>query len=193
MLQEHPYREWLDEHLVGLDDLPDAPELPEPDHETVEQRQQAFGYTFEDLRKVLEPMAGSGVEPIASMGYDAPLAVLSERPQRLYNYFKQMFAQVTNPPIDAIREEIITATGTTLGPERNLLNPEPESCRHIRLASPVLSNEEFAKLRHVRRSASSPSRFRFCSKRQRAKRESVLRLSKCVKQQTALLAKVIMY
>ena len=75
-LTEHPYREWLDEHLVGLEDLPDAPELPEPDHETVQQRQQAFGYTFEDLRKVLEPMAGSGVEPIASMGYDAPLAVL---------------------------------------------------------------------------------------------------------------------
>ncbi|RAP75293.1 glutamate synthase large subunit [Paenibacillus montanisoli] len=148
---ENPYREWLDEHLVGLDELPDAPELPEPDHETVESRQQAFGYTFEDLRKVLEPMAGSGVEPIASMGYDAPLAVLSERPQRLFNYFKQMFAQVTNPPIDAIREEIITATGTTLGPERNLLNPEPESCRHIKLATPVLSNEEFAKLRHIRR------------------------------------------
>lgn len=148
---EHPYQEWLDEHLVGLDELPDAPELPEPSHETVEQRQQAFGYTFEDLRKVLEPMAGSGVEPIASMGYDAPLAILSERPQRLFNYFKQMFAQVTNPPIDAIREEIITATGTTLGPERNLLNPEPESCRHIKLATPVLSNEEFAKLRHIRR------------------------------------------
>ncbi|WP_274649389.1 glutamate synthase large subunit [Paenibacillus humicola] len=148
---EHPYREWLDEHLVDLYDLPDAPELPEPDHDTVQQRQQAFGYTFEDLRKVIEPMAGSGVEPIASMGYDAPLAVLSGRPQRLYNYFKQMFAQVTNPPIDAIREEIITATGTTIGPERNLLNPEPESCRHIRLDSPVLSNEEFAKLRHVRR------------------------------------------
>ncbi|HUC92641.1 MAG TPA: glutamate synthase large subunit [Paenibacillus sp.] len=148
---EKPYREWLDEHLVGLDDLPEAVELPEPDHTTVQRRQRAFGYTFEDLRKVLEPMAGSGVEPIGSMGYDAPLAVLSERPQRLYNYFKQLFAQVTNPPIDAIREEIITATGTTIGPERNLLAPEPESCRHIKLASPVLSNEEFAKLRHIRR------------------------------------------
>ncbi|WP_169083598.1 glutamate synthase large subunit [Paenibacillus sp. PL91] len=148
---EHPYREWLDEHLIDLEDLPEAPELPEPNHETVQMRQQAFGYTFEDVRKVLEPMAGSGAEPIASMGYDAPLAVLSERPQRLYNYFKQLFAQVTNPPIDAIREEIITATGTTIGPERNLLNPEPESCRHIKLATPILSNEQFAKLRHVRR------------------------------------------
>ncbi|PZD95510.1 glutamate synthase large subunit [Paenibacillus sambharensis] len=148
---EQPYREWLNEHLVGLEELPEAVELPEPDHKTVQRRQQAFGYTFEDLRKVLEPMAGSGVEPIGSMGYDAPLAVLSERPQRLYNYFKQLFAQVTNPPIDAIREEIITATGTTIGPERNLLNPEPESCRHIKLATPILSNEEFAKLRHIRR------------------------------------------
>jgi len=148
---QRPYREWLDEHLIGLDDLPEAPEVPEPDHDTVQQRQQAFGYTFEDIRKVLEPMAGSGQEPIGSMGYDAPLAILSERPQRLYNYFKQLFAQVTNPPIDAIREEIITATGTTIGPERNLLNPEPESCRHIKLDTPILSNEEFAKLRHVRR------------------------------------------
>ncbi|MFC4776148.1 glutamate synthase large subunit [Paenibacillus sp. GCM10023252] len=148
---EHPYSEWLEEHLVGLDDLPDAPELPEPDHDTVQTRQQAFGYTFEDLRKVLEPMATKGEEPIGSMGYDAPLAVLSERPQRLYNYFKQLFAQVTNPPIDAIREEIITGTGTTIGPERNLLKPEPESCRQIRLETPILSNEDFAKLRHVRR------------------------------------------
>ncbi|MBD2848559.1 glutamate synthase large subunit [Paenibacillus sp. IB182496] len=148
---EHPYREWLDEHLIGLGELPDAPELPEPDHQTVQRRQQSFGYTFEDLRKVLEPMAGSGVEPIASMGFDAPLAVLSERPQRLYNYFKQLFAQVTNPPIDAIREEIVISTSTTIGPERNLLLPEPESCRHIRLDTPVLSNEDFAKLRHVRR------------------------------------------
>ncbi|OUS72666.1 glutamate synthase large subunit [Paenibacillus sp. MY03] len=151
IVAEHPYREWLDEHLVGLDDLPEAPEVPEPSHDTVQQRQQAFGYTFEDIRKVLEPMAGSGQEPIASMGYDAPLAVLSERPQRLYNYFKQLFAQVTNPPIDAIREEIITSTSTTIGPERNLLNPEPESCRHIKLDTPILSNEQFAKLRHVRR------------------------------------------
>jgi len=149
--QENPYREWLDEHLVALEDLPEAPEVPEPNHDTVQQRQQAFGYTFEDIRKVIEPMAVSGQEPLASMGYDAPLAVLSERPQRLYNYFKQLFAQVTNPPIDAIREELVTSTVTTIGTERNLLNPEPESARHITLDTPILSNEEFAKLRHVRR------------------------------------------
>ncbi|WP_422658182.1 glutamate synthase large subunit [Paenibacillus sp. EC2-1] len=148
---ELPYRDWLDEHLVNLEDLPEALELPNPKHENVRQLQQSFGYTYEELRKVLEPMALTGAEGLASMGYDAPLAVLSERPQRLFNYFKQMFAQVTNPPIDAIREELITSTATTIGPERNLLNPEPESCRHIRLDSPVLSNEDFAKIRHVHR------------------------------------------
>ncbi|AKG33520.1 glutamate synthase large subunit [Paenibacillus durus] len=148
---EHPYREWLDEHLIGLSELPEAPELPNPKHDNVQQLQQAFGYTFEDLRKVLEPMASSGAEAVGSMGYDAPLAVLSDRPQRLYNYFKQMFAQVTNPPIDAIREELVTSTTTTIGPERNLLNPEPESCRQIALETPILSNEDFAKIRHVRR------------------------------------------
>ncbi|WP_211750187.1 glutamate synthase large subunit [Paenibacillus sp. Marseille-Q4541] len=148
---EQPYKEWLNEHLVDLHDLPDAPELPEPKHDNINQLQLAFGYTFEELRKVLEPMASTGMEATGSMGYDAPLAVLSDRPQRLYNYFKQMFAQVTNPPIDAIREEIVTSTLTTIGPERNLLLPEPESARQIRVSSPVLSNEEFAKLRHVRR------------------------------------------
>ena len=131
--------------------MPEAPELPDPKHDNVTQLQLAYGYTFEDLRKMLEPMATTGMEAMGSMGYDAPLAVLSDRPQRLYNYFKQMFAQVTNPPIDAIREEIVTSTATTIGPERNLLNPEPESCRQIRLDTPVLSNEDFAKLRHVRR------------------------------------------
>lgn len=148
---EKPYRQWLDEHLISLDELPDAPELPNPKHDNVQQLQQAFGYTFEDLRKVLEPMASTGAEAVGSMGYDAPLAVFSDRPQRLYNYFKQMFAQVTNPPIDAIREELVTSTTTTIGPERNLLKPEPESCRQISLQTPILSNEDFAKIRHVRR------------------------------------------
>ncbi len=148
---ENPYREWLDEHRVVLEDLPEAPELPMEHHGNITLRQMAFGYSFEDLRKVFEPMALTGAEGIVSMGYDAPLAVLSDQPQRLYNYFKQMFAQVTNPPIDAIREELVTSTATMIGPERNLLLPEPESCRQIRLESPILSNEEFAKLRHIRR------------------------------------------
>ncbi|MFC0215647.1 glutamate synthase large subunit [Paenibacillus chartarius] len=146
-----PYREWLEEHLILLEELPAALQAPQPDHAAVLQRQQAFGYTFETLRKVLEPMARVGVDPVGSMGWDAPLAVLSERPQLLYSYFKQLFAQVTNPPIDANFEEIITAQGTTVGPEGNLIKPAPESCRQIRLKTFVLSNEELAKLRHIDR------------------------------------------
>ncbi|HEX5036667.1 MAG TPA: glutamate synthase large subunit [bacterium] len=149
--KEHPYDVWLKENLVSLEQLPDAPHLPEPDHETVLQRQRAFGYTFEDLRIVMAPMAKAGIEAIGSMGNDTPLAVLSEKPQNLYFYFKQLFAQVTNPPIDAIREELVTATETTIGPEGNLVKPTPLSCRQIKLKSPVISNEELGKLRHVNR------------------------------------------
>ncbi|MBI4000128.1 MAG: glutamate synthase large subunit [Candidatus Omnitrophica bacterium] len=146
---EHPYRIWLDENLVSLEKLPDAPHVHEPDHKTVVMRQQAFGYTFEDLRIIMAPMGKDGVEPVGSMGTDTPLAVLSNHSQLLYNYFKQLFAQVTNPPIDCIREEIITSTETTIGPERNLLQPEPKSARQIKLKSPILTNEEFEKLRHI--------------------------------------------
>ncbi|WP_372813763.1 glutamate synthase large subunit [Paenibacillus sp.] len=152
IVREHPYREWLNEHLVSLSELPEAPEVPGVSAgEALLQRQQAFGYTFEQLRKVLEPMARTGVDPIGSMGFDAPLAVLSERPQLLYSYFKQLFAQVTNPPIDANFEEIITAQGTTIGPEGSLIDPKPESCRQIRIETPILTNAELAKLRHIRR------------------------------------------
>jgi glutamate synthase (ferredoxin) len=145
-----PYREWLNQHLVPIEALPAAP-IVAPDHKTVVQRQQAFGYTFEDLRIVMLPMARDGVQPLGSMGTDTPLAVLSNKPQLLYNYFKQLFAQVTNPPIDSIREEIVTSSDTTLGPEGNLLHPTPESCANIKIKSPILSNEEFEKLRHCTR------------------------------------------
>lgn len=161
---EYPYRLWLNEHLLALEDLPEAPHVPEPDHLTVLHRQQAFGYTFEDLRIIMSPMAQDGVEPVGSMGNDTPLAVLSDRPQLLYNYFKQLFAQVTNPPIDSIREEIITATETTFGPERSFLSTDPENCRKIKLKTPILSNEELEKIRHVSlhgfKSASLPILFR---------------------------------
>ena len=146
---DRPYRLWLQENLVAIEDLPEPPHVHEIDHATVTLRQLAFGYTFEDLRIVMLPMARDGVQPLGSMGTDTPLAVLSSRPQLLYNYFKQLFAQVTNPPIDAIREEIVTSSETTIGPERNLLRPEPQSCQQIKLKSPVLSNEEFEKLRHL--------------------------------------------
>ncbi len=146
---EQPYRKWLDEHLVHLDDLPAAPEVPQPDHETLLQRQIAFGYTHEDERVVLAPMARDGVEALGSMGNDTPLAVLSNKPRLLYDYFKQLFAQVTNPPIDCIREEIITSAETRLGSEGNLLHPGPTTCRRLELKWPVLTNEEFAKVRRM--------------------------------------------
>ncbi|HWY78518.1 MAG TPA: glutamate synthase large subunit [Verrucomicrobiae bacterium] len=146
---EHPYRQWLDKYMVELASLPESGHLPEPSHDTVLRRQQAFGYTFEDLRILMAPMARDGVEAVGSMGTDTPLAVLSDKPQSLYNYFKQLFAQVTNPPIDCIREELITSAETTIGSERNLLKPEPESCHLIELKSPILTNEEFAKLKHI--------------------------------------------
>jgi glutamate synthase domain-containing protein 2/glutamate synthase domain-containing protein 3 len=146
---QRPYRQWLDEHQIHLNDLPAAPEVPAPDHETLLQRQIAFGYTFEDERLILAPMAQSGVEAVGSMGNDTPLAVLSNKPRLLYDYFKQLFAQVTNPPIDCIREEIITSAETRLGSEGNLLNPQPADCRRLELKWPILTNEEFAKLRRM--------------------------------------------
>jgi glutamate synthase (ferredoxin) len=153
---EHPYQVWLNRNHVLLENLPELPHVHEPDHQAVFQRQQAFGYTFEDLRFILGPMASDGVQPLGSMGTDTPLAVLSNKPQLLYNYFKQLFAQVTNPPIDPIREEIITSSETMLGSEGNLLKPMPESCRMIKLEHPILTNENLEKLRHVDRAGFKP-------------------------------------
>ncbi len=145
-----PYGQWLRDNLVTLEDLPAGPVAHEPDHETVLLRQQAFGYTTEDLRFLMAPMAATANEAVGSMGNDAALAVLSDRPQLLYNYFKQLFAQVTNPPVDAIREEIIMSMATTIGAEYNLLEPGPGSARQIKLpTSPILHNAELDKLRQL--------------------------------------------
>jgi glutamate synthase (NADPH/NADH) large chain len=146
---EKPYRQWLRANMKRISELPPAPHVPEPDHATVLQRQIAFGYTHEDLRILMTPMAKNGEEPVGSMGTDTPLAVLSDRSQPLFNYFKQLFAQVTNPPLDAIREELVTSMATALGPERNLLKPEPESCRMIKILSPIMDNDDLAKLRYI--------------------------------------------
>ncbi|MFC4077794.1 glutamate synthase large subunit [Salinithrix halophila] len=143
---EHPYRRWLKDHLVSVDELPAQSTEQETDEETLFCLQKAYGYTYEELTKNLMPMVTEGKDPIGSMGNDTPLAVLSDKPQLLYNYFKQSFAQVTNPPIDAIREACVTSTVTNLGAEGNLLQPEPAHCRRIRLESPVISDEAFAKL-----------------------------------------------
>ena len=149
VVEEWPYAEWLGEHLVHLKDLPAAPKLPPPEPELLRARQIAFGYTFEDQRLLMAPMAREGVEAVGSMGNDTPLAVLSQRPRLLYDYFKQLFAQVTNPPIDSIREEIITSSDVWLGSEGNLLEPRPTDCRRVELKGPVLTNEEFAKVRRL--------------------------------------------
>ena len=146
---EHPYRKWLDENLIKLKNIELNTELPKPDFETLMRRQLAFGYTLEEFTKFLKPMATSALDPVGAMGNDAPLAVLSEKPQLLYNYFKQLFAQVTNPPIDAIREEVFTDTTSGVGPEKNLIDPQPDSCRQISAESPVLSNIELAKLKNI--------------------------------------------
>ncbi|MCZ8026293.1 MAG: glutamate synthase large subunit [Microcystis sp. LE19-10.1B] len=144
--KDHPYRQWLNENLVNLDDLPAVETAPPETAVSLIQQQTAFGYTFEELRLLLAPMGRDGVEAVGSMGSDTPLAVLSDRPKLLYDYFQQLFAQVTNPPIDSIREEIITSPITTIGAERNLLDPQPESCHLIKLNSPILTNAQLARL-----------------------------------------------
>jgi glutamate synthase (ferredoxin) len=149
IINERPYAEWLKQYLVHLKDLPAAPELPPPEPVALAKRQVAFGYTFEDQRLLMAPMAKDGVEAVGSMGNDTPLAALSQKSRLLYDYFKQLFAQVTNPPIDCIREEIITSSDVWLGSEGNLLDPRPSDCRRLELPGPVLTNEEFAKVRRI--------------------------------------------
>jgi glutamate synthase (ferredoxin) len=150
-IQEHPYAEWLKRHYLSVADLPPPRSVPEPDHGTVLRRQILFGYTYEDLNTILAAMARTGMEPMGSMGVDTALAVLSPRPRLLFDYFKQLFAQVTNPPLDGIREELVTQISVPLGPEGNLLDPRPESCRLLRLDSPLLDNAELARIRELDR------------------------------------------
>ncbi len=144
---ELPYQVWLKQNLLHINDLPDPPFVHEVDHETLVQRQRAFGYTEEELRMLIAPMATNGMEATGSMGNDTPLAVLSNKPQLLYNYFKQLFAQVTNPPIDAIREDLVTSIDTAIGRDENLFEPTARAAHQIKLNSFVLTNEELEKLR----------------------------------------------
>ncbi len=145
LASEHPYAEWVAANRVQLDALPGRAHVVHG-HASVIRRQQVFGYTHEELRLVLAPMANDGFESIGSMGTDTPLAVLSERPHMLFDYFSQLFAQVTNPPLDAIREELVTSLTTKIGPERNLLDPVPEAAHLITMARPILDSEQLAKI-----------------------------------------------
>ena len=144
-----PYAKWLKENAVDLNDLPLPKKVHGLNEKTLLERMRAFGYTIEDLKIILSPMAAEGEEAVGSMGADTPLAVLSYRPQLLFNYFKQLFAQVTNPPVDAIREEVIMAENVMLGSEGNLLDETPEHCHRLRLTRPIISNEDLEKIRHV--------------------------------------------
>jgi glutamate synthase (NADPH/NADH) large chain len=142
---EHPYQDWLDAGLFHIDELPQGKYVKMPHHRVV-LRQQAFGYTYEELNLLIAPMARTGAEALGSMGTDTPIAVLSQRPRMLFDYFQQLFAQVTNPPLDAIREEVVTSLQGVIGPEGDLLNPDENSCRQIVLPQPILRNAELSKL-----------------------------------------------
>jgi len=152
---ESPYEEWLHAGLIKLDDLADLEHIVHT-HASVTRRQQVFGYTEEELRVLLTPMANTGMEAIGSMGTDTPIAALSEKPRLLFDYFAQLFAQVTNPPLDAIREELVTSLNGSIGPEANLLEPTPASCRQVVLPFPVISNDDLAKIRHINRDGDMP-------------------------------------
>ena len=144
-----PYAEWLKENQITLDALPDPPRVYGFDPKTIVSRQRAFGYTEEDLRMLLSPMAAAGEEPVGSMGTDTPLACLSDRPQLLFHYFKQLFAQVTNPAIDPIREELVMSLTSYIGTERNILEETPKHCHTLKLPHPILTNLDLEKLRRV--------------------------------------------
>ncbi|MSW73293.1 MAG: glutamate synthase large subunit, partial [Actinobacteria bacterium] len=150
-----PYGDWLHAGMMKLSELPAREHIIYP-HSSVVRRQRAFGYTEEELRILITPMARNGMEALGSMGTDTPIAALSNKPRLLFDYFSQLFAQVTNPPLDAIREELVTSLGTAMGPEHNLLDPGPSSCRQISLAFPVIDNDELAKIIHVNADGDHP-------------------------------------
>ncbi|MCY1651010.1 MULTISPECIES: glutamate synthase large subunit [Streptomyces] len=152
---ENPYEEWLETGEIELEDLPEREHIVHT-HASVTRRQQTFGYTEEELRVLLAPMARTAGEPLGSMGTDSPIAALSERPRLLFDYFTQLFAQVTNPPLDAIREELVTSLRSSLGTQGNLLEPSAASCRSVTLPFPVIDNDELAKLIHINADGDMP-------------------------------------
>jgi glutamate synthase (NADPH) large chain len=155
LASQHPYDEWLHAGRMFLKDLPEREHILHTPASVV-RRQQTFGYTEEELRVLLAPMARTGVEPIGSMGTDTPVAALSSRPRLLFDYFTQLFAQVTNPPLDAIREELVTSLATSIGPEQNALDATPAHCRQLILDFPVLHNDELAKIVHINADGNLP-------------------------------------
>ncbi|MFF0392474.1 glutamate synthase large subunit [Kitasatospora sp. NPDC004615] len=152
---ENPYEEWVAAGQIQLAKLPEREHIAHT-HASVTRRQQTFGYTEEELRVILAPMAKTGAEALGSMGTDSPIAALSEKPRLLFDYFTQLFAQVTNPPLDAIREELVTSLHSNLGPEGNLLDATPAHCRSVGITFPVIDNDELAKLIHINADGDQP-------------------------------------
>ncbi|OQB15615.1 MAG: Ferredoxin-dependent glutamate synthase 1 [Firmicutes bacterium ADurb.Bin193] len=146
---QYPYKKWLLRYLVDLERLPQPSSTIRPGGKPLAVRQKVFGYDYENIRMMIAPMAQTGIDPVGSMGTDIPLAVLSEKPRLLYDYFKQLFAQVTNPPIDGIREDIVISSDLYIGAKGNLINPQPEDCRQIRVHNPVITNDELERLRNI--------------------------------------------
>ena len=151
LASRQPYGDWLQENQITIDSLPEPHRVQGSDHETVLMRQRCFGYTDEDLRMLISPMAADGQEAVGSMGTDTPLACLSDKPQSLFHYFKQLFAQVTNPPVDPIREELVMSLTSYIGTERNILAETPEHCHTLKMPHPILTNRDLEKLRRVSR------------------------------------------
>ncbi|HLF18947.1 MAG TPA: glutamate synthase large subunit [Candidatus Omnitrophota bacterium] len=164
-----PYAQWIKEQMIDLSELPEPKNVHGLDEKTLLARQRAFGYTIEDIKLLLEPMATQGAEATGSMGDDTPLAVLSRKPRLLYDYFKQLFAQVTNPPVDAIREEVIMAENVHLGPEGNLLDETPEHAHRLRIPRPIIANEELEKIAHVKKGALRAKKFKMLFKAEDAR------------------------
>ncbi len=149
LASRRPYRQWVSDNRIRIEELPDPPYITQPNHATLRQRQQAFGYTIEDIKTLMTPMAVTGEEAIGSMGTDTPLAILSDRPVLLFKYFKQLFAQVTNPPIDPIREQLVMSLATSIGPKPNLLGETAKHARRIRVSTPILTNSDLEKIRTI--------------------------------------------
>ncbi len=146
---KYPYRNWLNENLLPLNNIKNTLKENPREKTSLEKRQRLFGYTLEDINTIIKPMFLNGKEAIGSMGTDTPLAILSDKPQSLYNYFKQLFAQVTNPPLDGIREEIVTDISLAIGEDRNLLNISPKHCKKIKIQNPIISNKDLHKIKNL--------------------------------------------
>ncbi len=185
---QQPYREWVSTYRISINELPEPLNLHQPDHATLRQRQQTFGYTIEDLKMLLTPMAVNGEEAVGSMGHDTPLAVLSDRPQLLFKYFKQLFAQVTNPPIDPIRERLVMSLITTIGPKANLLTETPQHARRIKIQQPILTNADLEKIQQIADKHFKPIKLKMLFRAANGPKEMAIAIDRLCRQASEAIA-----